>query len=86
MKVILRALLLAALLSGIGYGVHSYLRRSEKGPADRLVLYGNVDIREVEVAFNASDRIATVEVEEGDTVKEGQLLATLETDLSLIHI
>lgn len=44
-----------------------------------LTLYGNVDIREVDMAFRISGRIATIPVEEGDTVKPGQLIATLET-------
>jgi multidrug resistance efflux pump len=45
-----------------------------------LTLHGNVDIREVELAFNASGRIDKVMVQEGDRVKQGQLLATLDTE------
>lgn len=48
-------------------------------PADLLVLYGNVDIRDVELAFNDSDRIARMLVTEGDRVAPGQLLAELDT-------
>jgi HlyD family secretion protein len=44
-----------------------------------LVLYGNVDIRQVELAFNGSERIASLLAKEGDAVKKGQLLATLDT-------
>ncbi len=44
-----------------------------------LVLHGNVDIRQVELAFNASGRIEQVLVHEGDWVKKGQLLAKLDT-------
>jgi HlyD family secretion protein len=80
MKGVLRALLIVAVLVGAAFALPSLLRHSEEAPSDRLVLYGNIDIREVELAFNASDRIATVEVEEGDAVKKGQLLATLETE------
>jgi HlyD family secretion protein len=43
-----------------------------------LVLYGNVDIREVQLAFNGNQRIANILVNEGDRIKKGQLLATLE--------
>jgi HlyD family secretion protein len=43
-----------------------------------LVLYGNVDLREVELAFNNSERIAAVLVQEGDRVKSGQVLARLD--------
>jgi HlyD family secretion protein len=44
-----------------------------------LTLYGNVDLRQVELPFNGSERIAAVLVQEGDRVKQGQLLAQLET-------
>lgn len=49
-------------------------------PADALILYGNIDIRQVQLAFDGSERIATMLVKEGDAVKKGQLLATLDTD------
>jgi HlyD family secretion protein len=44
-----------------------------------LALYGNVDLRQVELPFNGSERIAAVLVQEGDRVRQGQLLARLET-------
>jgi len=47
--------------------------------ADALTLYGNVDIRQVQLAFNGSERIATMQAREGDPVKKGQLLAALDT-------
>jgi membrane fusion protein PltH len=45
----------------------------------RLVLYGNIDLRQVQLAFNNSERIAAVLVQEGDHVKQGQLMARLDT-------
>jgi HlyD family secretion protein len=45
----------------------------------RLVVYGNIDLRQVELAFNNSQRISEVLVEEGDRVKRGQLVARLDT-------
>ena len=47
--------------------------------AKELVLYGNVDLRQVDVAFNNSERIAAVLVQEGERVRKGQLLARLDT-------
>ena len=44
-----------------------------------LRLYGNVDLRQVELPFNGSERISAVLVQEGDHVKQGQLLARLDT-------
>lgn len=46
---------------------------------DVLILYGNVDIRDVELAFNNSDRIARMLVKEGDRVSVRQLLGELDT-------
>ena len=42
------------------------------------MLYGNVDIRQVELGFRVSGRIAEMPFEEGDTVHAEELLATLD--------
>lgn len=47
--------------------------------ADWGVLYGNVDQRQVELAFIDAERVAEVLVEEGDVLEPGQVLARLET-------
>jgi HlyD family secretion protein len=46
-----------------------------------LQLYGNVDIREAQLAFNSSEHITEIRVQEGDRVTKGQLLARLHTEL-----
>jgi HlyD family secretion protein len=46
---------------------------------DELVLYGNVDIRQVALAFEGSGRVEAVRAEEGDSVKAGTVLAVLDT-------
>lgn len=50
----------------------------DQGP---LTLYGNVDIRQVDLAFRVGGRIAAVLVDEGDAVTPGQPLARLDVDL-----
>jgi HlyD family secretion protein len=68
--------LLVVLLAGGGAG---FLYWSSHGPArDRLVLYGNVDIRQVDLSFDNEGRIAAMLVEEGYHVQKGQLLAMLD--------
>lgn len=47
--------------------------------ATPLTLHGNVDVRQISLTFNASERIASMNVEEGDRVHKGQILATLNT-------
>ena len=48
-------------------------------PAREIVLYGNVDLRQVELAFNGSERVAAVLASEGDRVVRGEVLARLDT-------
>ena len=45
---------------------------------DEIILYGNIDIREADLAFNIGGRIDRMLVQEGDKVERGQKLATLE--------
>jgi HlyD family secretion protein len=47
--------------------------------AGGLTLSGNVDIREVDLAFRVGGRIADIAVDEGDKVARGQKLAVLDT-------
>lgn len=74
-KIILIIAAVVAVLVGVGWFC------SEEGPPqNELTLHGNVDIRQVELAFNASGRIAQVLAQEGTRVKAGQLLASLDTE------
>lgn len=52
----------------------------DKADPDHLVLYGNVDIRQVSLAFETAGRIQSLAVQEGDRVQKGQVLAELNTD------
>lgn len=76
-----RVLLIAALalvcLGGALWGWKLYEGRKPQG----LVLYGNVDIRQVDLGFRVGGRIASVLVDEGDAVTEGQPLARLDADI-----
>ncbi|ANN65368.1 HlyD family efflux transporter periplasmic adaptor subunit [Bordetella bronchialis] len=71
------AVLAAVALAAIA-AVFWVLNRHPQDP-DRLTLYGNVDIRQISLAFDGSDRIAEMNVEEGDRVRAGQILARLDT-------
>ena len=49
-------------------------------PSDALTLYGNVDIRQVDMAFQAIGRVQELRFEEGDSVKAGETIAVLDPD------
>lgn len=51
--------------------------RSNDGGA--IVLQGNIDIRQVNLAFRVGGRIAEMKVDEGDRVEPGKLIAALDT-------
>jgi HlyD family secretion protein len=68
--------LVIATLAAIGYSI--WTRVVEEENADSLTLYGNVDIREVELAFRVAGRMQSMRYDEGDTVGAGELLATLD--------
>jgi len=71
--------LLAVVVLG-GGGVYFWQRTHHQAPpATTLTLYGNVDIRQVQLAFNGTDRIEHMLVREGEAVHKGQPLATLDT-------
>ncbi len=63
----------------IGGGMWWITHRNHAGMgANTLVLYGNVDIREIQPAFNDSDVISRMLVWEGAVVKKGDLIATID--------
>lgn len=75
-KIILIIAIVAAALAG----TVAWLRHNGQQVQTELTLHGNVDIRQVELAFNASGRIDKILVREGDRVTAGQLLASLDTE------
>lgn len=72
-----KALVLAVLLAAAGGGAWYSLGR-KAGPDGNLTLYGNVEVRQVNLAFNVEGRLVEMLVEEGDKVKAGQVLARVD--------
>ena len=48
---------------------------------NRITLYGNIEIRQTDLSFRVSGRLNKLFKEEGDYVKEGELLAEIEDDI-----
>lgn len=68
--VVLIIVLLAALVGGWFW----YQSTQDKG----LTLYGNVDIRTVNMSFRVGGRLQSLNVDEGDAIKAGQTLGQLD--------
>ena len=71
-----RILIIAAVIAIIGAGWLWMQRGSRDG--DALTLDGNVDIREVQLAFRQSGRVTQMPFDEGDHVEPGAHMATLD--------
>ncbi|MFV0437301.1 MAG: efflux RND transporter periplasmic adaptor subunit [Desulfopila sp.] len=76
-----RLVLLVLLILVAGAVYYAWQRFSADGVDDgTLKIYGTIDIRDTNLAFNDQERVAEVLVEEGDQVARGQVLARLNTD------
>jgi len=65
---------LAVALAGIGFLLAERLRPH----SDQDTLYGNVEIRQVDLAFNSEGRVTSMVKREGDLVKTGETIASLD--------
>ena len=72
-KIIILILLILAIGGTLGF---LYFKNRKVG--NELTLYGNIEIRQVDLSFQVSGRIEKLFKEEGDTVKQGELLAVLD--------
>ena len=75
---------LVVIVLALAAGGLWWFNKSE--PAEGITLYGNVDVRQIALAFNANDRVAQMRANEGDAVKQGQVLAVLDTTLLKLRI
>ncbi|MDA5523514.1 secretion protein HlyD [Yersinia kristensenii] len=73
-KNIIVAVVIVAVLAAIGYGWNYYRQQQDA----TLTLYGNVDIRTVNLGFRVGGRLASLAVDEGDKVQPGEVLGKLD--------
>ena len=73
-----RLLIVGVLVVAAGVALAVWLLRAKNEPQRGLTLYGNVDIRKVDLAFRVGGRVASLEAEEGDRLASGQVVARLE--------
>ena len=70
----------------LGAAIWAWAAHRPAGDPDQLTLYGNVDIRQVSLAFNATERISEIRVREGDKVRAGAVLALLDERTPLARL
>lgn len=69
---------LAIVLAVIAVGAVLFWLLRDSSNQDALRLYGNVDIREVELSFRQPGRVAEMVFDEGDSVSAGEVMARLD--------
>jgi HlyD family secretion protein len=78
-RIFLLVILIAVVAAGV-YGKKWFERKTNPDDNGRLHIYGTIEIRDANLAFNEQERLAAVLVEEGQRVEAGQVLARQTTD------
>ncbi len=68
----------AILILLIALGAALFFAYKKEVKTHELVLYGNVDVRQVDIGFRVAGRVAELKFEEGDCVEKGALMAVLD--------
>lgn len=71
-------IVLCCLLVLIAIIVGSYYAFRKRPNPNELFLYGNVDVRQVDISFRVAGRVTDLLYEEGDFVPAGSLMASLD--------
>ncbi|MDR2439537.1 MAG: efflux RND transporter periplasmic adaptor subunit [Planctomycetaceae bacterium] len=80
-KKIIVLLFLLLILFGGGYFFYQYYAETKQGVGDDcLILYGNVEIRRVNLGFRVFGRISEIFFEEGGFIKKGEMIACLDRE------
>jgi HlyD family secretion protein len=69
--------LIIILIAG-GVFLYYYFLQNQRGEGTDIPVSGNIEVTTVDVSFKIPGKIERLAVEEGDQVKEGQLIASLE--------
>lgn len=75
MRKLIAAIFVAALIAIAIWAYHNY---EEKKHSNDIVLYGNVDVRQVDLGFRVSGRVISMPFQEGDFVQPGILMGELD--------
>src|SRR5579864_9361795 len=78
MKKWLRVILLIVVAAG-GAAMYKW-GGSSRNAENRVVISGNIELTEVNIAFKTAGRLIERNVDEGDVVKQGQVIARLDRE------
>ncbi len=79
-KKIVLLLLLLGLGSGVYFGWRHYEAAKLQEEQEYITLYGNVEIRRVNLGFRVSGRITDILFKEGDSIAKGAVIARLDKE------
>jgi HlyD family secretion protein len=74
-----KLILIVLLVAVAGAGVYAW-RGSSHGAINALKISGNIELTEVSIGFKTAGRLIERTVDEGDSVKKGQIVARLDRD------
>ena len=66
-------------IAAVAGGVYYWKQRAANDPQAAFSMWGNVDVHQVELGFRVSGRVAKLNVDEGDRVAPGTVLAQLDS-------
>jgi len=75
-----RILFLLLILAAAGVAVYAFRGSAGRTPGNRIVVSGNIELTEVDIAFKTAGRLIERTVDEGDRVTKGQVIARLDRD------
>jgi HlyD family secretion protein len=75
-----RIIVIIVVLAAVAAGVYAYRSGIGRTPDNRIMVSGNIELTEVNIAFKTAGRLIERTVDEGDAVKKGQVVARLDRD------
>ena len=79
MKKKLIPILIVVVVAGAAF--YAYKEWFGRKPDNRIMVSGNIELNEVNIAFKTAGRLIERDVDEGDPVKAGQVVARLDRDV-----
>src|ERR1035438_2588920 len=75
-----RIILILVVLAAAGAAAVYVFHGMGSDKSGRILVSGNIELTEVNIAFKTAGRLIERTVDEGDTVKKGQVIARLDRD------